>query len=209
MLSSSLSSPSPSQSAYKKIIYKHHKEPWFQLVIRIVSGSFVICFCVLSLIREVHITCVTTTCSHDQCHHADKALVVVLVVLFRLFACHRVCLCVSVCVFVCLCLCICVYVSLYSCLYMCTLWLRDQCHGLDQTRVFSSLGQDSNGKIEGSTSVAFLTIHMKFQYETFYPFTNLKQRKRPCLGENRPKFAAKRKSWRVVTSAIVGFNYGW
>ena len=27
----------------------------------------------------------------------------------------------------------------------------------------------------------------------FYPFTNLKQEKRPCLGENRPKFAAKRK----------------
>ena len=117
--------------------------------------------------------------------------------------------CVSSCVSVCLCLCICVSLSVYLCLYMCTLWLRDQCHGLDQTRVFSSLGQDSNGKIEGSTSVAFLTIHMKFQYETFYPFTNLKQRKRPCLGENRPKFAAKRKSWRVVTSAIVGFNYAW
>ena len=103
------------KNARKKRIYKHHKEPWFQLVIRIVSGSFVICFCVLSLIREVHITCVTTTCSHDRCHHADKALVVVLVVLFRLFVCHRVCLCVSVCVFVCFCLCIfvCVFVSVY------------------------------------------------------------------------------------------------
>ena len=100
-----------------------------------------------------------------------------------------VCVCVSLSVYLCGSVC----VSVSMCLYMCTLWLRDQCHGLDQTRVFSSLGQDSNGKIEESTSVAFLTIHMKFQYETFYPFTNLKQRKRPCLGENRPKFAAKRK----------------
>ena len=63
--------------------------------------------------------------------------------------------------------------------------------GLDQARVFSSLGQDSNGKIEGSTNVAFLAIHMKFQFENVYPFTNQKQEKRPCHGEKWPKFAAK------------------
>ena len=33
---------------------------------------------------------------------------------------------------------------------------------------------------------------MKFQYETFYSFTNLKQRKRPCVGENRQKICCKK-----------------